>query len=101
MRHQLRAIWVLVIINVSLTLAWALARVPIMNDANYSHVDRSIEPWGDALYHSAVTQSTLGVMDVRPKSRKAQVITAVQALLSYVLNIVLWIGLLETTPAPA
>ena len=90
------ALWTIVLANVVLTLVWALVRVPIMNNDNYTHVERPIDPWWDSLYHSAVTQSTLGVIDIIPKTRRAQSILATQGLLSYVLNVVLWLALLSS-----
>ena len=93
---KMAALWTIVITNIVLTVVWALARVPIMNSENYSHIERPIDPWWDSIYHSAVTQATLGVVDIRPASRIAQGILALQGLLSYVLNVVLWLALLAS-----
>lgn len=91
-------------------LFWAL-RVPFMNETNFTRpipappADDDAEGdtaperptavarvW-DSLYHSVMTQTTVGASDVLPTSRTAQLITGIQAFSTFMTVLVLafWI----------
>lgn len=67
-------------INLLLVIAFALARLPIMNDDNFFETsDRPINGFGDALYISVMHQTTIGASHIIPTSGGARTISIIQS----------------------
>lgn len=72
----------LLALNVAFLLAFWLARVLLLllDGSAFAHVDgRPVEPWSDGLYHSFLTQSTVGSSDLLPVSGVARLLTSAQS----------------------
>ena len=81
----------LIRLNVVLIIVFWLLRVAICGPKMDEHMSRmrmtddtdgdvGLEPWSDSLYHSVMTQSTVGAADMVPTSRTMRILTGSQAV---------------------
>lgn len=72
----------LAVINfIFVLIFWALRVIVIGADAAaFVRTDATpVEAWGDGLYHSIMTQSTVGASDMLPASSAARLVTGLQS----------------------
>ena len=67
------------VMNLILTLVFAVLRLPIMNESHFYEARRSVGGFGDALYISVMHQSTIGDSHIVPLSPAARAISVVQS----------------------
>ena len=74
----------LLVTNLCFMALFWLVRIPIMNREHFVRVpesnDRDFHPVADSLFHSVLTQTTVGASAMVPVSMTAHIVTAVQCL---------------------
>ena len=88
----------IVLANLFLTVVFYVGRVPYMNEDNYTtNPYRPLRPSLDSFYVSIMTQTTIGVPDIIPKSSWAITVACAQAVTTFAVYLYLGLVFLMST----